>query len=962
MASEKADDKHSFKKVLGDELDEIKISRAARLKPEDNNSGESSSDPYARAHEMNLVGLAFSGGGIRSATFNLGVVQALARLRLLRSIDYLSTVSGGGYIGSWLTAWTKRVKSIHEVERELAPRGISGPKPDESERVRFLRRFSNYLTPKLGMFSADTWALISTYLRNLSLNLTIFILFFAAVFMVPYMAVWGFRWLVGGMPQGDGWPLFSFTMLSLAVGVFFMSLNQTYWSVKSRTSPTGKIYFPWYTKQMAVLWLIVLPISASCMTASVWLSFFNADRELRAWLAYAGIAVAVYVGSWIIGWIKAYLCSFFSLSSSTGTAEEKKGFTKAAADAVAGVGSDIVKRVRGTSWSEVKDRTIYFIVMLASSAAGIGFFYLLIRLFRSWEHPESQIWYVVAFGMPLVMLVLMAIMTLHIGLLGRGMPDESREWWSRVGGWYLIFMIIWMVFCSLTFFGLPLLARARILGAALLGAGWLGSTITGLVLGKSTLTEKKEPNRVIETIAKAVPYVFVFGLLLLFSLIVYAIAPLTLDGQQTKMWDFYWDHMWNNKPDFSELVLANFYIMNFAKGTTFIGTFAGALLLVFFLSCRFDPNQFSLHLLYRNRLTRCYLGASNADRSEQPTTGFDTRDDIELSSVSSECNYVGPYPIINTTLNLVTGKQLAWQQRKGASFIFTPRYCGYELNVLGSNGPEKISGYQPTWERLQDKGGILLGETMAISGAAASPNMGYHSSAPLAFLMTVFNVRLGWWSANPHKRKTWIKAQPKMGLLYLLKELFGMTDNESDFIYLSDGGHFENLGIYELVRRRCRTIIVSDAGCDPRTSFDDLANAMRKIRVDLGISIDIKLEDIKNAKKACVVGDILYEEKDAKGSPVGKLVYLKPVICGKESVDVLSYQAATDSGKSRFPHQTTADQWFDETQFESYRMLGYHAVRSIYSKEEPISIEGFVKEAEKEKKEPSSGPEGCGVS
>jgi patatin-like phospholipase len=111
----------------------------------------------ADAHRANLPGLALSGGGIRSATFNLGVLQALADLNLLSRIDYLSTVSGGGYIGGWLAAWTKRLGSFAEVQKRLAAKRVHQAEDREPEQIRFLRVFSNYLTPKVGPFSADTW-------------------------------------------------------------------------------------------------------------------------------------------------------------------------------------------------------------------------------------------------------------------------------------------------------------------------------------------------------------------------------------------------------------------------------------------------------------------------------------------------------------------------------------------------------------------------------------------------------------------------------------------------------------------------------------------------------------------------------------------------------------------------------------------------------------------------------------
>ncbi|PYK44740.1 MAG: hypothetical protein DME53_07455, partial [Verrucomicrobia bacterium] len=141
-------------------------------------------DAITRAHAKQLVGLAFSGGGIRSATFNLGVLQSLARLNLLSKFDYLSTVSGGGYIGSWLMAWVNR-KGMKDVERNLTPARVNQPGRKEPPEIHFLRRFSNYLTPKLGWLGADTWTVIAIYLRNLILNLTILSTAFGVVLLLP---------------------------------------------------------------------------------------------------------------------------------------------------------------------------------------------------------------------------------------------------------------------------------------------------------------------------------------------------------------------------------------------------------------------------------------------------------------------------------------------------------------------------------------------------------------------------------------------------------------------------------------------------------------------------------------------------------------------------------------------------------------------------------------------------------
>ena len=147
-------------------------------------------DPIKRAHQKQLVGLAFSGGGIRSATFNLGVLQALAQMRVLSKFDYLSTVSGGGYIGSWLIAWIKR-RGVKDVQQALCPEWVQQPGHTEPDEIHFLRQFSNYLTPKLGWLGADMWTVIATYLRNLGLNLTVLISAMTVLLLLPRLVALG---------------------------------------------------------------------------------------------------------------------------------------------------------------------------------------------------------------------------------------------------------------------------------------------------------------------------------------------------------------------------------------------------------------------------------------------------------------------------------------------------------------------------------------------------------------------------------------------------------------------------------------------------------------------------------------------------------------------------------------------------------------------------------------------------
>jgi len=247
-------------------------------------------------------------------------------------------------------------------------------------------------------------------------------------------------------------------------------------------------------------------------------------------------------------------------------------------------------------------------------------------------------------------------------------------------------------------------------------------------------------------------------------------------------------------------------------------------------------------------------------------------------------------------------------------------YCGADRPKVG---------YVPTGEPGTPdgsfSGGVGLGQATAVSGAAASPNMGYDTSPLVAFLLTMFNVRLGWWFPNPGKR-AWDEHGLRFSLYYMTRELLGIADEERQFLNVSDGGHFENLGIYELIRRRCKVIIASDAECDELLQFGGLGNLLRICGTDFGAQIDLDVKSIRAQKQGHslthgAVGKIKYDN----GS-IGYLVYLKASMTGDEDASVAQYRAKHPS----FPHETTADQFFSEDQFESYRKLGLHVLQHSF--------------------------------
>jgi hypothetical protein len=212
---------------------------------------------------------------------------------------------------------------------------------------------------------------------------------------------------------------------------------------------------------------------------------------------------------------------------------------------------------------------------------------------------------------------------------------------------------------------------------------------------------------------------------------------------------------------------------------------------------------------------------------------------------------------------------------------------------------------------------------LTASGAAFNTHMGKFSNdfgRASTFIMSALGLRLGLWL--PHPRK-WRDGIQSAGSGALWRDAFGLSSLDADAVFVSDGGHFENTAVYELIRRHCRWIIVCDAGGDPDVNFNDLGNAIRRARLDFSAEIRVDLDVLKPgpdglAKQAVAVGDIFYPDGDT-----GIIVVVKPTLTGNEPPDVSNYAARNP----QFPHQSTADQFFDEEQWESYRRLGMHCMR-----------------------------------
>jgi hypothetical protein len=1067
---------------------------------------------YDEIHKRgNRTALCISGGGIRSATFALGVIQGLASAGILKRFDYLSTVSGGGFIGSWLSSWIRRhEKGVAGVEsdlqrtdagvaahqahstqanvvwpttyREQTPRKID-PEPAP---VRHLRDYSNYLSPKLGILSGDSWTMGSLYVRNLMLNLLVIIPILAFALAIPRLFSWGLN--ESRFVPALAWPWVFAGLATL--GFAYIGWTRPVERVKDKAS---KKRFETTDGRFMALCIVPLLLAAAAL-AIFWARMQRqpslGGRKLsleqlglagqKPTLLALGLAVA---GMTLVPFLIYYVRVF---------------------------------RARGASFSKAFWRTLggKLLSELGATVAALitsfGLLYLLaakvfydpLRLTPGLDKlsplqrlgipssPHAQLF--LCFAVPAILLVFFVQGSIFVGLSGRKNEDYDREWWGRAGAWLLFFAAAVGLLSFISVFGPIALYNAPVILGSIGGGAGVAAALLGFS-DKTSATDKKKEEGGKTAMAGNLASALIVPLFVVFLLAAISLASTWLIQQQTSRDKLNVDTdkveyalpaalqveftgtttvTANGKPFEQKNKLAASPLLPLAalrsaqhlevvKSTTSteLLAFAGLALIAWILSYRIGVNRFSMAALYRNRLIRAYLGASRVQRKPNPFTGFDGNDNLQMWQLRPEMvaasdipdasgfvaavapptttrdgktatatdprealaqhlrsglnaavmaepvddvalaqnlndlllttefpgsetvawiqspaapaqttydrtfrnravldHYFGrwirpmaapqgvkptppidpnalprlqarpPLHVINTALNLTTGDDLAWQQRQAESMTISPYHCG-NLRL----------GYRPSREYGGDDG-ISLGTAVGISGAAASPNMGYHSSPLMAFLLTFFNVRLGAWLGNPGKagEESYKEGHPYTSLKPMLDELTGSSNDKSPWVYLSDGGHFDNLGLYEMIIRRCHYIVVSDAGADSKFSFEDLGSAIRKIRTDFGVPIEFadkmemaarpgngKLKRGRYVAKAT----IRYRAVDGSAAKDGTLIYIKAGIYNEPTCPRDVYNYAQES--PFFPHEPTSDQFFSESQFESYRALGRHAVNEI---------------------------------
>jgi hypothetical protein len=873
-----------------------------------------------RAQRLGLSALCLSGGGIRSAAFCLGVVQTLANKRMLGRFDYLSTVSGGGFIGGWLQVLIRESGGVGGAEDALRQ-----PQPAV---LRRLRAYTNYLTPQTGPLSADTWTGIVRYLRNLLINWAVFAPLFLLITLIPIFyrtAIWA----CSTFPSINLALLFCAGLTLLGGVVRVCTLLPSHRPPRSDTDVTPK-----YASTRSIGWGVVYPALGWPLLIPPLLDFatgpLGADVPDRPWLAHYAfwIVPLLYLALMTLGYGLAWWLQSYRHDPGLGLFRVNFGRW-----ILASMGSALL------TW---------LMLLVAGSMLPLD-----VQLATAEGSPAARVPVDTATALtvlaPLALSVVHVLQTsLYVALRRENeLSDLDREWLARVNAMILRLAVGWSVFalCCLILPLLVSLVRAidvdgiqedtwsggllSLMGALtmLVGslAAWLGK------IWKSVEELTGQPSvwqRIQAYLPTAIGVVFAAALLVVFG----GLVNFVLAYSQAAV-GHWWAVPVTGQPPWLPLIL---------QAVVAATLFAGVMTFQ-----HVNVNRFSMHAVYRNRLTRAFLGSARNKREPDPFTGFDPKDNVALSLIRQSGNSL--FPVINMTLNITASSNTAWAERRAASFTATPLSCGSAaLRQPGqpATDAEPAGAFVPTTrfaglETLKGRPvkaietGPGLGSALTVSGAAVSPSWGYHSSRITAFLMTLFNVRLGIWLPNPSRATAdeLRLARPSNSLKALIDEMLGETTDDSQAIYLSDGGHFENLGLYEMLRRRCSSILVVDAGADGACSFFDLGNAIRKAEIDFGIRVMMTEPMRIYSRGRLETESTLHDtalgfacgEVDYGAGHIGQLLYLKLSFLPKIPTDVRSYGHEHEL----FPHESTLDQWFSESQFESYRILGEYQMADL---------------------------------
>jgi Patatin-like phospholipase len=883
--------------VIDEEMRRIR-NRLAAIKA----SGPDPSSP------VDTIGLALSGGGIRSATVSLGVLQSLARRDLLKKIDYVSTVSGGGYAGCFLGSFF-----LPEALRRGKAQEVVGQEPFKDRCVEAYAELKRAATPTA---PPSECAGVRSMLEQ------------SAALETDQTRKWSenkaFDWLRNNgrylAPRGAG---------DL---IYVVAMQIRNWAAVQ-----------YVIGVMIVFWLLVFS------TGRAWLITRADWRHIEAmFLPDPGAAIYWSPGWILVGAVGLFLVVPFALAY--------------------WLAHSMVERKRVLSWFPL----VHAVTLIVLLVAG------LIWAFQGMPHVS---WAARAY----IAVSSLAIIIFLVGLALERRPLDLKSLRTRYTRW-LGTMFWWFLGGA----GLALLGTIGQTvyaylshGASVSRVAGLTSVVAAIVAGARQLfkwlgsgTKEAHPR---------IPFDALAGVAALVLLLITGGAWATL--VQAALWQGglppavpiqscdtscgekgprAWSHAdaieivpWRGPDTLRvELEPAGTPLLSghvAAVAPVWMIVLFGGVAFLFITTGMFLNfiNMSSLHQFYAARLGRAYLGATNRDRFKDGgvvavTTPLPT--DTILLEAYYHKDLAAPVHLINVTVNQTRPAegQIVQRDRKGMSMVIGPRYTivnsaifdrddAKEGDLLPVNGQAaRLAEQRGTQWHQFDSEELDLGDWCAISGAAFSTGMGMRTSLGLSLLAGMANVRLGYWW-NFDIRRAGLVHLP--AYRYLWSELMAdFKGPQEPFWFLTDGGHFDNTAVYELVRRRVGTIILCDNGCDPKFQFDDLGNLARKLRMDFGaemreVPVLLPEQQAKyfttttgfadaddRIQKCALLYEIRYPGEAGKPAPSRGtlLVVLKPNMLPEAPMDVTEY------GKTNpeFPHQTTLDQFFDEAQWESYRKLG----------------------------------------
>ncbi len=932
-------------RMLREELATVATRRDAARKLYANLQGNAPGEgPYT-------VGLALSGGGIRSATVSLGILQKLAGAGLLKYVDYLSTVSGGGYIGSAVTWWLRgnapgepNYESMYDTG-ERFPFGTSDPERPEpgegagngSDRVltplQFLRVQGNYLAPGNGL---SIWSGIAVVARAILLNLLVW---------VPVAAlIMGLIYALGRLPVLKGLP---FAVRMAAPGTLETAADVVGSSGEVEVNQTIPPVFLLMLVLALVLFVLFILGSINHSLLS-WTSLTESDEDQRSadaavpaadrskWYSWLLVGLAAVVGFVLFAvtllWMQPAIKSLFAHGSSNARPEfpePKTGIILWAVVLVASVFAiayvsrrSLMKGFNSENQRATGTALLGLLAFLALSyiadhfvpEKGWSFFGRL---------PEFLL-FVYGVGFLAFTIYLVGLLIRHLlrseavgnPLADMQSPTPALIQYSarRVFEWFFGRVLFWII-VLVVIGSLPLVSGYinYSLGGVWTALG-LGITLAGQVLnrfrGNTRLTQ-------ITIIIGAA--LFAYGILL----------------------------------------VGHRLALTFMEGEVMQRSVIGAAVIAALIGGWFvNTNHIGLHRFYRDRLMEAFLPDAATLRGDvnSAATGANER---KLVDCWNGAWSKGPYQIINANAVLTNSKRRKYRLRGGDNFILTPEFIG-----------SSATG----WYRTADTANtdLTLASAMAISGAAANPRgaaggRGLTRSTFVSLAMSLLNVRLGYWIPNPrHGVPSLLMRRPNHfwpGGAYAA--IRGGYTETARWLEIADGGHFENLAIYELVRRRCGLIIVCDGGQDNASSYSDLVTAVQRIGQDFGATVHFDMQVRKTdkngfetsspaqmiasanltdypkgaefAEKGYFVGRIDYGARGGKGWPrTGILIYMKSALIKDLAIGAKGYRGAHHD----FPNESTGDQFFDEEQFEAYREVGYRICEQMIGELELTKLFG----------------------